>query len=299
MKAFTKRLSPGPRIVKTAVAVAFAVLSARLLTNEPLSLFYAAFGALIAMETTVSRALWQGLTQLIGVACGTLLGYVSVLLFEPPAPFWVIGLGVFLLLFLLNALRLNFSASLACIIFLSACMVPTDNVVDDSVQRLLCTAIGLATALVVNVAIRPYNNRRRILSLLTQLRQQVPEDAACVVTRECIPELQPLVKRLRSLDRELELYHSQRFLRKNDDEAVLSGCRQLAQRMVQELEVICGMDSLGALSAENAARLQALGATLAQGEQRRHCDPDDTVVMNYHLEKLLTAYDYLGELMGE
>lgn len=298
MKLMKIRLSPGPRIVKTALAVALSVLLARLLTQEPLSLFYAAFGALIAMETTVSRALRQGLTQLVGVVCGTLLGYASVLLFPPPAPFWVIGLGVFLLLFLLNALRLNFSASLACVIFLSSCVIPTENVVDDSVRRLLCTAIGLATALAVNICIRPYNNRRRILSLLEQVRQSVPEAVGTLVVRECIPELQPFVELLRSLDRELELYHSQRFLRRRDDEAVLSGCRQLAQRMVQELEVVCGMDSLGALSAENAGRLQALGIEIPSAAPRR-CDPNDTVVMNYHLEKLLTAYDYLGELLNE
>lgn len=298
MKLMKIRLSPGPRIVKTALAVALSVLLARLLTQEPLSLFYAAFGALIAMETTVSRALRQGLTQLVGVVCGTLLGYASVLLFPPPAPFWVIGLGVFLLLFLLNALRLNFSASLACVIFLSSCVIPTENVVDDSVRRLLCTAIGLVTALAVNICIRPYNNRRRILSLLEQVRQSVPEAVGTLVVRECIPELQPFVELLRSLDRELELYHSQRFLRRKDDEAVLSGCRQLAQRMVQELEVVCGMDSLGALSAENAGRLQAFGIEIPSAAPRRR-DPNDTVVMNYHLEKLLAAYDYLGELMRE
>ena len=205
---------------------------------------------------------------------------------------------MFLLLFVLNALRLNFSASLACIIFLSSCVIPTENVVHDSVQRLLSTAIGLVTALVVNVCIRPYNNRRRILSLLDRLRACVPESVASVVARECIPELQPAVALLRSLDRELELYHSQRFLRRQDDEAVLSGCRQLAQRMVQELEVICGMDSLGELNAANAERLRALGIDLP-APAPRHCDPNDTVVMNYHLEKLLTAYDYLGELMRE
>ena len=298
MNLLKTRLSPGPRIVKTALAVALSVLLARLLTQEPLSLFYAAFGALIAMETTVSRALRQGLTQLVGVACGTLLGYASVLLFPPPAPFWVIGLGVFLLLFLLNALHLNFSASLACVIFLSSCVIPAENVVDDSVRRLLCTAIGLVTALAVNVCIRPYNNRRRILSLLEQIRQSVPQAVSTVVLHECIPELQPFVELLRSLDRELELYHSQRFFRRQDDEAVLSGCRQLAQRMVQELEVICGMDSLGEPGAENVERLRALGFEIPSMPPRRR-DPNDTIVMNYHLEKLLTAYDFLGELLCE
>lgn len=297
MKGLFRRFSPGPRIVKTAIAVALSVLLASLLTAEPLALFYAAFGALIAMETTIGKALQQGLTQLIGVVCGTVLGSISLMLFAPPAPFWAVGIGILLLLLFLNALHLNFSASLAGIIFLSSCLVPTDNVVYDSTLRLLCTAIGLATALVVNVAIRPYNNRRRITSLLRELRSNIARDTATVVARECIPDLAPVVALLRALDRELELYHAQRFFRKHDDEAVLYGCRQLAQRMVQELEAVCGMDSLGRLSLENAERMRALGLPLSDALPARPCDPNDTIVMNYHLEKLLSAYAYLGELM--
>lgn len=80
------RLYPGPRMLKTALAVAIAVLIAHLLTQTELSLFYAGFGALIAMETTLSKALRQGLVQLTGVFCGTLLGYTCGLLFPPPRP---------------------------------------------------------------------------------------------------------------------------------------------------------------------------------------------------------------------
>ena len=68
--------------------------------------------------------------------------------------------------------------------------------------------------------------------------------------------------------------------------------------MVQELEVVCGMDSLGELSEENAERLKSLGVVPPAAALRR-CDPSDTIVMNYHLEKLLAAYDYRGELMRE
>ena len=66
--------------------------------------------------------------------------------------------------------------------------------------------------------------------------------------------------------------------------------------MVQELEVVCGMDSLGELSEENAERLKSLGVVPPAAALRR-CDPSDTIVMNYHLEKLLTACNYLTSLM--
>ncbi len=295
------RLYPGPRILKTALAVAVSVLLAGLFVTRELSLFYAAFGALITMETTLSKALRQGIVQLIGVLCGTVLGYVCVLLFPPPAPFWVVGLGVLLLILLLNALRLSFSASLACIIFLSSSLLPTENLVRDSAQRLICTALGLVTALVINVSIRPYNNRRRITAMLRRLRDTLADDLAQIVVRECYPDLQPEIALLRQLDRELELYHSQRLLhRRKDAEALLRGCLQLAERMTQELEAICGMDSLGDLSTENGARLQALGLPIPEaGIHGRKCTRQDTLVMNYHLEKLLTAYEYLTLLLNE
>ncbi len=293
------RLYPGPRMLKTALAVAIAVLIAHLLTQTELSLFYAGFGALIAMETTLSKALRQGLVQLTGVFCGTLLGYTCGLLFPPPAPFWAAGLGALLLLLLLHNLHMDYAASLACVIFLSASLIPTENLVGDSVQRLLCTAIGLATALVINIAIRPYNNRRRIVGMLHRLRQTVADDLAQVVVRECFPDLQREITLLRQLDHELELYHSQRILhRRGDDEALLRGCFRLAERMTQELEAICGMDSLGDLSLENGAKLLALGLPIPEaGIQGRKCTRQDTLVMNYHLEKLLSAYSYLDELL--
>ena len=70
--------------------------------------------------------------------------------------------------------------------------------------------------------------------------------------------------------------------------------------MVQELEAICGMDSLGDLAMENAAAMQELGLELPEaGLPARKCTRHDTIVMNYHLEKLLSAYRYLTELLEQ
>ena len=58
------------------------------------------------------------------------------------------------------------------------------------------------------------------------------------------------------------------------------------------------MDSLGDLSLENGAKLLALGLPIPEaGIQGRKCTRQDTLVMNYHLEKLLSAYSYLDELL--
>ena len=294
-----KHISLGTRVVKTAIAVTLSVFLIRFFTTDDLSVFYAAFGALIAMDTTFSNSLRQGLTQLIGVLAGTVMGYLSVLLFPSMTPAWMAGLGVLLLIVLCNALKLSFSASLSCIIFLSACLTPTDDIVRDSLFRLRDSSLGIGIALAVNALIRPYNNKKRILALLGTLRAQIPGEIEQIVVREQFPDLQESIALLRRLDRELSLYHSQHFFhRKHDDEALLRGCYQLAQRMLQEMEAICGMDCLGDLAMENAAVMQELGMELPEaGLPERKCTRHDTIVMNYHLDKLLSAYQYLGELM--
>lgn len=294
-----KHISLGTRVVKTAIAVTLSVFLIRFFTTDDLSVFYAGFGALIAMDTTFSNSLRQGLTQLIGVLAGTVMGYLSVLLFPSMTPAWMAGLGVLLLIVLCNALKLSFSASLSCIIFLSACLTPTDDIVRDSLFRLRDSSLGIGIALAVNALIQPYNNKKRILALLGALRAQIPGEIEQIVVREQFPDLQESIALLRRVDRELSLYHSQHFFhRKHDDEALLRGCYQLAQRMLQEMEAICGMDCLGDLAMENAAVMQELGMELPEaGLPERKCTRHDTIVMNYHLDKLLSAYQYLGEMM--
>lgn len=286
-------------MLKTALAVMLSILLVRLFATDSQTVFYAAFGAVIAMETTFSKSLMQGLTQLIGVLAGTVFGYVSVLLFPNITPAWIAGVGVLILLVLSKLLKLSFTASLSCIIFLSACLTPTDNILRDSLFRLRDTSVGVGIALVINALIRPYNNKKRIMTMLTQLRSQVPKKLRQIVVEERFPDLTEEVELLRRLDRELQLYHSQRFFhRTNNDEALLFGCKQLAERMVQELEAICGMDSPGDLAMENAALMQELGMDLPEaGISGRKCTRHDTIVMNYHLDRLLAAYRYLGELM--
>lgn len=289
----------GLRTFKTALAVTLALFLVRLYSSNSDAAFYASFGALVAMDTTLDRSLRQGLTQLIGVLVGTIFGYVVVHFIHTAVPFWIVGCGVLLLIILCNTLRVPYAISLSCIMFLSACFYypKGSDLLQYSALRLANTATGLAIALAVNISVRPYNNKNRIFSLLQKLRKQIPQDLQSIVVQEQFPDIQPAIGLLRRIDQELSLYRSQQwFHRKHDDTALLAGCLQLAERMVQELEAICGMDTLGDLASDNAERLCALGLK-TDGLKNRKCTRQDTIVMNYHLDKLLSAYDFLGELM--
>lgn len=294
-----RHLSIGLRTFKTALAVALALFLVRLYSTDSNAAFYASFGALVAMDTTLDRSIRQGITQLIGVLVGTIFGYFVVHIIQTTIPVWIVGGGILLLILLCNALRVPYAISLSCIMFLSACFFypQSSDLLQYSAQRLANTATGVAVALVINISVRPYNNKNRIFALLHRLRRQIPDDLQSIVIQEQFPDIQPCIDLLRRIDQELSLYRSQRwFHRKHDETALLGGCLQLAERMVQELEAICGMDTLGNLASDNLERLRAIGLKV-DGLTERKCTRRDTIVMNYHMDKLLSAYDFLGELM--
>ncbi len=297
-----KYLPFGLRTLKTALSVTLALLVVQIYTNDNDAMFYAALGSLVAMDTTFNRSLQQSITQLLSVLFGTLVGYAVLYFFHASIPAWIVGLGVLILILLCNTLKFPYTITLSAIVFLSACMYNShsNDLLLDAALRMMNTTVGLLIALIINVCIRPYNNKHRILSLLKKLCQQMPKDLESIVVNERFPDVQPSIELLRDIDRELALYHAQRFFhRKNDEEALLRGCLQLAERMVQELEAICGMDTLGDLASDNTERLRDLDIALPKnGLPNRKCTRRDTIVMNYHLDKLLSAYDYLDELMN-
>ena len=288
----------GLRTLKTALSVTLSILFVRFFSSENDAMFYAALGGLVAMDTTFRRSLRQGLTQFLGVLLGTAVGYFTHALL-PTIPFWSVGLGVLLLILLCNGFKISYSITLSCIVFLSACSYGSNNLLHDAYVRIVYTALGLSVALIINISIRPYNNKTRIIRLLKELQEQFPPLMESIIVYERFPDTQPLIILLRKIDSEIALYQSQHFFhRKQNAEALVCGCRQLGERMVAELEVICGMDTLGDLASGNATKLEALGIS-TEGLQPRKCTRRDTIVMNYHLEKLLLAYEYLEKFLKE
>ena len=292
------RMRVGLRTLKTALAVVLSLFLVSLF-GEP-SIF-PALAAIAVMSPTFEDALRECRSQAVGIVLGGVLGCAAVRLWPDPA-IWFMGLGVILIFSFCAARRLEYAGALSCCIFLSACLNGADTAVADTVTRLLHTAVGLAVGLGVNTLVLPYDNRPRILKLLRQACDELPEELRqCVLLRH-YPDLSSRGELLSRLHYELRIYSHQLLPRGRDrsgEIAFLSGCAQLAERMVQELFAISCMDALGAPSAENRARLAGLGLPDApDGAPDAGAQDADTTVFNYHLEKLLDAHDYLRALLA-
>ena len=287
----------GLRTVETGLAVALALFFADL-RGSP-ALIFAGIGAIVAMSRTVGDAFETCRTQFFGILLGAGFGAVFVNLFEG-FRYIGTGLGLILLILLCVQLRLQFAVPLACIVFVSICLSPANEAFEYGANRLLDTSIGLATALAVNVLIKPYNNRARITSLLTHFLQSVPAYVEERVLHGRYPDLAPLRAQLDRIASELAIFEKQRAFRAHSraaQAAFLRGCEQLAHSVWQELSALCAMDERGRLSPENAERLAILGLSAPEGMAGSARSQAD-IVGNYHLDNLLRAYQYLTEFSG-
>lgn len=284
----------GLRTVKTAVAVALALLIADL-RGSPAPIF-AAIGAIVAMNRTLGDAVQSCLTQFAGILLGAGFGAVFVNLFEG-ARYFGVALGIVGLILLCVELKLQFAVPLACIVFVSICLSPADGAFLYGLNRLLDTSIGLGVALVVNIVLKPYNNRARIAALLTHFLQSVPAPLAERAVHGRYPDLSALETQLGRIGTELDIFEKQNFPRTRDhaaQAAYLRGCEQLASAIVQELRALCAMDERGRLSPENAKRLASMGLAVPEQLPAAPCRAAD-IVGNYHLGNLLDAYGYLSD----
>lgn len=286
----------GLRAFKTALAVTVALLIARALgTYSPI---FSGLGAIVAMARTLKDSLREARTQFVGVILGGIIGFLLLLISPAPSPL-LTGVGILSAIVLCNLLGLYYAVSLAAIIVLSVCVSTSGNPMIEMVYRLVDTSIGLIVGLVVNMLIKPYNNRPRVVSLLYQVADSVPGYLDSCILKNLYPDLAELEKTLRALEVEFEIYRKQHFRYReahNRDAIFLQGVIQLAVRIDQELSALACMDTFGMPEEKNLARLRELGLCVPDHLERK-CTEEDSTVTNYHLEKALDARDCLIELL--
>ncbi len=295
MKIYLPRI--GLRTVKTAIAVTLSLWFVSL-RGSPAPIF-AAIGAISAMSRTLGDAFRTCATEFLGLVLGAVFGTIFVNVF---ADFRYIGIGIGMvgLMLLCIQLKLQFAVALACMVFVAICLSPPQEAFMYSVNRLIDTTIGLATALMVNVLIKPYNNRARIDGLIKGFLELVPPYVEDFIVNGRYPDLKPLEKYLGNLGWEIGVFDTQHIFRQRDHDeqtAFLRGLEQLAQTVVKEFSILCSMDERSVLSEGNADCLCILGLEVPE-ELPQPIRTQADIVGNYHLANLIQAYQYLREFIS-
>lgn len=289
MKIFTSRFHLGLRTVKTAVAAIIALVLVGFYGMNEANVFFAVMGAMVAMEPTFRESLEGCLTQIIGVSFGAVMGLLLFAIGLPPM--LAMGIGIVLVIVLYNGLRIRFSPTLACFIVVTLCIDPGLHPVTYALERLWDTAIGLIVGMAINMLVFPYDNSRRIRTLVRNLEHGVVAFLEDLFNDdEHLPDAKSMTKQIDELERQLEIFSNQRLVlhmrRQKEQLEQFRVCESKARELVARIQVLSLMEQPGRLNEENRQALIDIGAQIAHINDASPLQEKD-IVTNYHVRQIL------------
>ena len=289
MKKIKLRFPIGLRTAKTAVAVVLSMLVVDFFGTSSSKLIFAMLGALAAVQPTFTESLESCLTQIVGVFLGALAGGLLIITGLPPII--AAGIGIIFVISLYNGFRIRYSAGLACIIVVSICLDAEIKPFTYAFTRIWDTAIGLAIGMAINAFVFPYDNSRRIRSLIVSLDQDVLRFLEEVFDGdEVLPDPDSLSKKLRDTEEQLAIFSNQKLLlhlrRQKEDLERYRICEEKARELTARLEILSLAGKPGRLNDENRSRLKHAGAKIRDTRPLKNPQERD-IVTNYHVRQIL------------
>lgn len=289
MKKIKLRFPIGLRTAKTAVAVVLSMLVVDFFGTSSSKLIFAMLGALAAVQPTFTESLESCLTQIVGVFLGALAGGLLIITGLPPII--AAGIGIIFVISLYNGFRIRYSAGLACIIVVSICLDAEIKPFTYAFTRIWDTAIGLAIGMAINAFVFPYDNSRRIRSLIVSLDQDVLRFLEEIFDGdEVLPDPDSLSKKLRDTEEQLAIFSNQKLLlhlrRQKEDLERYRVCEEKARELTARLEILSLAGKPGRLNDENRSRLKHAGAKIRDTRPLKNPQERD-IVTNYHVRQIL------------
>lgn len=301
MKKIKFRSPIGLRTVKTAVAVLIAMVLVDRLGTSSSKLIFAMLGALNAMQPTFNESIESCLTQIVGVFLGAVAGWLLML--TGLHPILASCIGIIFVLILYNGLKIRYSAGLACIIVVSMCLDGETRPFTYALTRIWDTAIGLTVGMAVNTLIFPYDNSRRIRSLIRSLDEDVLRFLEEIFDGdEVLPDPESLRRKLRDMEDQLAIFSNQKLLlhlrRQKKDLERYNLCGEKARELTARLQILSLAGKPGRLNDENRQKLKHCGANIRDRRPLKNPQERDTVT-NYHVRQILRLREEILDILED
>ena len=152
----------GLRMIKTAVAVYICAIIGYL-RGEPA--FFSIYAAVFCMQNTTGQSLVSSLDRVLGTFIGGLFGVLLRYVGERTGfydllPLYYLAIAVLMIPIMLLTIKIRKPSlsAFACTVFVSVALTSGQAPLDASIQRILDTLIGIATALIVNIVLPTNHN---------------------------------------------------------------------------------------------------------------------------------------------
>ncbi|MDG2870769.1 aromatic acid exporter family protein, partial [Vibrio parahaemolyticus] len=135
----TRSYKVGMRTIKTGLAVALGMFVAdKMGLYSPL---FVGLGVINTMQSSVSESFQSGKNRMLSTVTGALVALIMNYLF--PVNYFLMGIGIIVLIHILNLLNWKKAISLAAMVFIAVYMNTDDEMIVYAFNRVLDTSVGI------------------------------------------------------------------------------------------------------------------------------------------------------------
>lgn len=283
----------GFRTIKTGISVGLSMYIASIFSlKNPV---FVGIGAIMTMQSSVSRSFIEGKNRMLGTFVGAILGLLFS--FFLPRNFLFLGLGIIVVIYIHNALNWKQSLSLSAIVFLAIFLNNESESIAYASNRILDTFIGISVSVLVNFFIATPNIEKIIVKRETSLYNTSKSMVYDLVSNKCHTDLNTFAEEMDSLKQlfceykhDLEL----NVLKSTISEFSIS-ILNILEDIYNELVTIFKLDISPILNIQNVELFKKL-----YSKEFVPCAMENdelNIVYNYHLNKILLNLLEIEELL--
>lgn len=275
----------GLRTVKTALAVTLSLFIANILKLE--SPFFAGIAAIITMQITVSESFTVGRNRMLGTFLGALLGLLYSLLNIDNLI--VIGIIIVFIISFCNKFNWNNSISITAIVFLSIVLDKSEgDALTYCFNRILDTFIGIATGVLINYLIYPFNMRKKIHTYSIKLTDDILSIVKYAICKNKEVDIKSLRDKINTLEKDYSIIKSELKISNNakNDDSKIENIITLFEDIYKHLEMLATFENCFSISEDNINILNKFSTIKL--DVIPSVNEEENIVFNYHLNKVLT-----------
>lgn len=287
-----KKYRIGMRTIKTGLAVAIGWMIAETFNLQ--SPLFVGIGAISTMQSSVSQSFVMGKNRMLG----TVMGAIVALLFAmylPRNPLFL-GIGIIIVIHMLNLLNWKKSISLSAIVFLAVSNNHGMAMVPYAISRVQDTFIGIVIAVLVNYFIAAPNNDKLFNEFVHRMLQNARTSAYKLVVGKQRVDLLDFKDELVEIEKLQELIQQETKINmvQNKDRIESEITLRIIQDMYNDLSALQMMQYIAIISPDNLDLLQKIYSITPIWEKKAIIREND-IIFNYHLQRLLKNILFMME----
>jgi len=274
----------GMRTIKTGLAVSLGMYIADLLgLYSPL---FVGLGAISTMQSSVSESFQSGKNRMLATITGAIVALIMNYLF--PINYFFMGLGIIIVIHILNLLNWKKAISLAAMVFIAVYMNRNTEIITYAFNRVLDTSVGIIVGVLVNYSISAPHSDSHLDLIFSSMKDDAKDILYDIITGRNKIDVSKFKSQLDKLESTYELAKDEErysIISKKKFDDNLEKLKTM-QVVFTDLSALKALNCKCCLNENNKSKLEKLfNMTLFI-----KCDDEiakEDVIYNYHISSLL------------